>query len=309
MFKRIVALLLTVSLAGGWPVLAQGDPDPGALAVEYLKAHQNEDGGLSNGWVPESDLVTTADVVIAAVAAGQDATDFPAGDPVIYLETQVSEGHVTAAGVIAKVLIAVVAAGQDATDFGGHHLLDDLLATQAESGLFGNGTFDHCLAMIALQNAGAELPAGTVEVLVFAQNDDGGWGFMAGEASDTNSTGLCLQALALTDSVKPVTAGFAYLIMTQNEDSGWPYQNPSDFGTDSDTNSTALVVQALLAHDQDLAEWENPQVWLRSMQNESGAFRYQAAVPDDNVLATVAAIPVVAGVPLIAWIPAPDTAE
>ncbi len=132
---------------------------------------------------------------------------------------------------------------------------------------------------------------------------------MAGEASDTNTTGLCLQALALTDSADAVEAGLAYLQAIQNEDGGWPYQSPSDFGTDSDTNSTALVVQALVANEQDLAEWNNPQDWLLSMQNESGSFSFQEAMPGDNVVATVAVIPALVGVPLNTWAPAAETAE
>jgi prenyltransferase beta subunit len=175
--------------------------------------------------------------------------------------------------------------------------------------VFGAGAFDHCLAVIALQNAAVELPAGTVEALVAAQNEDGGWGFMAGEASDTNTTGLCLQALALTDAADSVTAGLDYLKAIQNEDGGWPYQSPSDFGTDSDVNSTALVIQALLANWQNPEEWGNPQDWLLSMQNESGSFSFQAAMPGDNVLATIAAIPAVEGVPLNAWAVVPETME
>jgi prenyltransferase beta subunit len=309
MFKCASALMLTVSLLFALPALAQDDSDPGAVAVEYLKTLQNDDGGFSNGWMPESDLTTTADVVVAAIAAGQDLEDFPAGDPVEYLENQVKEGNVATAGQIAKVLTAVVAAGQDSTGFGGRNLLDDLLATQTEAGIFGAGAFDHCLAILALENTAAELPGGAVEVLAAAQNDDGGWGFMAGEASDTNTTGLCLQALVLTDTADLVEAGLAYLEPIQNDDGGWPYQNPSDFGTDSDTNSTALIVQALIASGQDLAEWGNPQEWLLSMQNESGSFSLQAAMPGDNVLATVAVIPAVEGVPLNAWVSVPDTAE
>jgi prenyltransferase beta subunit len=309
MVKRVLALILTFSLWLAFPVLAQDDTSPGAVAVEYLRTLQNDDGGFSNGWAPESDLTTTADVVVATIAAGQDLEDFLAGDPLDYLEAQVEEENVATAGQIAKVLTAVVAAGQDSTDFGGHNLLDDLLATQTEAGIFGAGAFDHCLAIMALQNTGAELPEGTVEALVAAQNDEGGWGFMAGEASDTNTTGLCLQALVLTDAAEAVESGLAYLKTIQNEDGGWPYQNPSDFGTDSDTNSTALIVQALIASGQDLAERGNPQEWLLSMQNENGSFSFQAAMPGDNVLATIAVIPAVEGVPLNAWAPVPDTEE
>lgn len=313
MFKRALALILALSLIGALPVLAQDDDSPTAKAIEYLKTVQNEDGGFPNGWAPESDLVTTADVLVALVAGAESTEEAALPDEVenlvAFLDTQVSEDKVTLPGQIAKVVTALVAAGLDPADFSDHDLIEDLLATQTEEGVFGAGAFDHCLAVIALQNAATELPEGTVEALTDAQNEDGGWGFMAGEASDTNTTGLCLQALALTDAPDAVEAGLAYLEAIQNEDGGWPYQSPSDFGTDSDTNSTALVIQALIANEEDLAEWNNPQDWLLTMQNDSGSFSFQAAMPGDNVLATIAVIPALEGIPLNFWAAVPETTE
>lgn len=313
MFKRALALILALSLIGALPVLAQDDDSPTAKAIEYLKTVQNEDGGFPNGWAPESDLVTTADVLVALVAGVESTEEAALPDEVenlvAFLDTQVSEDKVTLPGQIAKVVTALVAAGMDPADFSDHDLIEDLLATQTEEGVFGAGAFDHCLAVIALQNAAVELPEGTVEALTDAQNEDGGWGFMAGEASDTNTTGLCLQALALTDAPDTVEAGLAYLEAIQNEDGGWPYQSPSDFGTDSDTNSTALVIQALIANEEDLAEWNNPQDWLLTMQNDSGSFSFQAAMPGDNVLATIAVIPALEGIPLNFWAAVPETTE
>jgi prenyltransferase beta subunit len=302
MFRRILALILVVSLMSVLPVWAQED-NPGAKAVRFLQTVQNEDGGFSNGVTLESDLTATADAVIAAASAEEDPQTVFSADPVAYLEARVEAGDVTAAGQIAKVITAAVAAGLDPADFGETDLTKALLALQADDGVIGMGAFDHCLSMIALENAGVELIDGTVAAAVAAQNEDGGWGFMAGEASDTNTSGLCLQALAWTDATDSIDAGLAYLKAIQNEDGGWPYQSPSDYGTDSDTNSTALVVQALIANDEDLIEWNNPQTWLLSMQNESGSFSFQAAMPGDNVLATLGAIPAIEGVALNRWMP------
>lgn len=300
----MVSVLLVLTLA--LPVLAQDEPTPGALAVDYLLTMQNDDGGFTNGFASESDLVTTADVVIAAVAAGENPNTFFVGEmvnPFVFLGTQLTEGNVVGVGQLAKVAIAVVAAGKDVHDFGGHDLVADLLAMQGEDGTFGFGAFDHCLVMLALQNAGADLPEGMVDALTSVQYEDGGWGFMPGEASDTNTTALCLQALALTEVTDAAGAGFDYLAAIQNNDGGWPYQNPSDYGTDSDANSTALVVQALIAHELDLVDWGNPQDFLLSLQNESGSFSFQVAFPGDNVPATVAAIPALEGLTLNAWSP------
>jgi prenyltransferase beta subunit len=314
MFKRVFALIITLSLilVFALPALAQDDDGPSVKAVEFLKTMQNEDGGFTNGITPESDINATADAVVAIVAAGQDPNAFLVGDamnPLAYLGAQVVEGNVADAGQTAKVLTAVIAAGKDEAEFAGHNLVEDLLTMQEEDGVFGFGAFDHCLVMIALQNAGVELPEGAVEALVSVQGEDGGWGFMAGEASDTNTTALCLQPLALTEETDAVDVAWEYLAAIQNEDGGWPYQNPSEYGTDSDTNSTSLVVQALIANGEDLADWNNPQEWLLSMQLESGSFSYQEAFPGDNFLATVAVIPAIEGVPLNAWALVPEAEE
>jgi prenyltransferase beta subunit len=285
MVKRfmLVAAALCVALVMVFPVMAQDAASPSDQALAFLVSVQNPDGGFSNGFAPESDISATADVVVAAVAAGQDPNAFLTGDmmnPLTYLGMQVSSGNVAGAGLVAKVLTAVAAVGKDTAAFVGH-----------------------CAAMIGLQNAGVALPEETVEALLALQDAEGGWGFMAGEAPDTNTTALCIQALAPTSEAGGNDAALEYLRGIQNEDGGWPYQNPSDFGTDSDTNSTALVIQALVAAGEDLAEWNNPQDWLAGMQLEDGAFAYQAAFPDANLLATIGAVPALEGVPLNAWMP------
>jgi prenyltransferase beta subunit len=314
MIKRVFALLLTwgLVLTIALPVLAQEDVDTSLQqAVEFLETAQNQDGGFTNGFAPESDVSTTADAVVALAAAEQDLSTITlkgGADPLTYLSDQVEAGNVTQVGQLAKILTAAMAAGEDPTSFGGHDLVADILVAQFEGGVFGFGMFDHCLTVIALQNAGTKLPAHTVDVLLENQAEDGGWGFMEGQASDTNTTALCLQALAPIGEDKAVEAGLNYLESIQNEDGGWPYQNPSEYGTDSDSNSTALVIQALIANGEDLADWNNPQEWLAGMQLEDGSFMFQEAAPAASILSTVAAIPALEGIPLNAWAPVPEVA-
>ncbi|WP_119073056.1 prenyltransferase/squalene oxidase repeat-containing protein [Aggregatilinea lenta] len=306
-FGITLALLLSVALMA--PVFAQDDADPALDALAYLETIQNADGGFPSGYAPESDLATTADAIVAFVAAGEDPNAVLSPDmanPYYFLGQQVEAGNVVAAGQLAKIATAVVAGGKDVTAFGGHNLVDDLLALQDDSGMFGSGAFDHCLSLVALENAGVELPTGAVDAAVTAQAEDGGWGFAADQASDTNTTSICVQALAATDQADAVDAALAYLESIQNDDGGWPYQSPSDYGTDSDSNSTALVTQALLAAGEDLADWNNPQDFLLSLQNDDGSFGYQTAAPDANILATVAVVPALEGVVLTAWAPVPE---
>jgi hypothetical protein len=98
-----------------------------------------------------------------------------------------------------------------------------------------------------------------------------------------------------------VNKALEYLHSIQNEDGGFPYQKPSEFGSDTDANSTAYVIQALIAtgNDPTSSDWtvggNTPLTALAALQLESGAFAWQAAVPGENFLASVQAIPALEG--------------
>jgi LPXTG-motif cell wall-anchored protein len=95
-----------------------------------------------------------------------------------------------------------------------------------------------------------------------------------------------------------IQKAIAKLHEQQNGDGGFPYVSPSPWGTDSDANSTAVVIWALLAVGEDPGgvDWKvqgqdglSAMDKLRAFQNDSGAFRWQDAMPDDNFLATIQA--------------------
>ncbi len=316
MLKRVTTLTLTFVLALSFalPVWAQDNAEPIARAADFLLTVQNEDGGFPNGFAPESDLGTTADAVLALGVAGVDfeETFADAPSPLDYLADQLETNEEISVGQLAKITNALVAVGADPSDFADQDVVAAMLDAQTDAGTFGGGPFDHCLVMTALQNAGVDVPEEAITALLDAQTPEGGWGFAAEMAADTNSTALCVQALAVYPQAteSPVSQAIVdaldYLVSIQNEDGGWPYQNPSEYGTDSDTNSTALVVQALIAADVVPETFDTSVEWLLGMQQESGAFAYQAAFPDDNILATVAVIPALAGSPLNAWAPMPE---
>ena len=140
-----------------------------------------------------------------------------------------------------------------------------------------------------------------MDYLMAFQTDDGAWNFMgdtAEQSGDTNTTALVVQALAATGHADEAEPALEYLRGIQNEDGGWPYQNPSDFGTDTDANSTALVLEAIKALGQTAEDWQvgdaDPLSALLGLQNDSGSFSFQAAFPGDNALATIQAIPAIA---------------
>jgi hypothetical protein len=309
MRKRIVFLisLCLLLLASAMPAFAAVDTD---AALEYLKAQQNTDGGFGSGFSPDSTISSTADVVLAIVASAADPTAFAqdGNTPLTYLEGEAPSA--ASAGDLAKLILAAVAAGRNPRQLGNVDSVAKLEALIGADGRIGSeaDTFvSHILAVLALKSTQRPIPNTAVDMIKSAQQENGSWAWdgSAATAGDTNTTAFAVQALIAAgegpDS-EAVTNALAYYESIQNEDAGWPYQNPSDFGTATDANSTAVTIQAILAAGRDPAgaDWTTtegnaPRSALESLQNESGAFAWQVAMADDNLLATVQALPAVAG--------------
>lgn len=289
-------LLVLTSL---FPALAQGDPD---AAVAWLQTQLRADGGFSDGFSEESNVGATADAVLAATAAGEDVSTWDeAADPLDFLARQA--GTASGTGTLAKLMLVAVATGQPPRDFGGADLVAALNETFDEArGLFGETLTEHGYAMLALHAAGEPIPDAATEALLGFQGSDGGWSFDGSSQADTNTTALALQALVVTGEAvdsTPAVAALAFLKGQQNADGGFPYQTPSDFGTESDANSTAWVIQGLLAAEQPLDEWGNPDEFLASLQLDDGAFQWKETVEGANFLATAQAVPALEGVTLV----------
>jgi prenyltransferase beta subunit len=303
----VVTFVLAALLMGALPVLAATDT---TAALDYLKTQQNADGGFGSGFSPDSTVGSTADVVLAIVAVGGDPAlfDQDGNTPMTYLAANAASA--TTSGDLAKLILAAIAAGENPRQLGGLDSVAKLEATIGADGKIGTETdtfVGHTLAILALQSAQRPIPAAAIAYTKNAQQDDGSWAWdgSAGTAGDTNSTAFAAQALLAAGEPagsNPVTQALAYYKGIQNEDGGWPYQNPSEYGTATDANSTAVTIQAILAAGQDPAgaDWTAEEgntaiAALETLQNASGAFAWQAAMPDDNLLATIQALPALAG--------------
>jgi hypothetical protein len=157
---------------------------------------------------------------------------------------------------------------------------------------------------LALHNAGVELPQNAVDLLLETQTSDGSWPMNVGDSVDTNTTALAAQALVAAGETETAQRALSYYRAMQNADGGFPWQKPSDFGTETDANSTAVVVQALTALEAPMSEWETeggtPLDALTALQEGgSGGYQWQAAVPGPNVLATAQAVQALSGMNLV----------
>ena len=306
MRHRLLALALALLLVAGsaLPALAAADL---AAALDYLRTQQNADGGFGSGFGPGSTVGSTADAVMAIVAAGGDPAAFAQDGNSTLDYLAANAAAVDNAGDLAKLIMAAVAAGENPRTFGDTDSVARLEAMAGAGGRIGtaNDTFvSHLLAVLTLASVRRPISDAAVDQIVQAQQENGGWSWDGTDATpaDTNSTAFAVQALVAAGQAGSEAVGNAldYYRSIQNEDGGWPYQSPSDFGTDTDANSTAVTIQALIAAGEDPAGWEGssgvgPVETLEAFQNEGGAFAWQAAMPDDNLLATVQAIPALAG--------------
>lgn len=294
------------------PVPADPGPDPALVnAVAYLLRQQDEAGGFV-GPDGQPDPGTTADAILALGAAAQQGVDTEAeiDHAVVYLETDGAAYAGTGAGQAAKVVMALIAGGKDPRAFGDLDLIARLTAPPATpeatpasgvpNGLYGESVFNHALVLLALSAANEPVPPAAIDALRGTQIEDGSWAFAGTRepgTGDSNTTALVIQALVATgNGTDPmVDSALAYLPSVQNEFGQVLFQ--AGLSEMADANSTALTVQALIAAGQDPTspEWGNAARGLSVFQNVSGAFRYVDAAPEDNLLATLQAVPALAG--------------
>jgi hypothetical protein len=308
-----LALMLLPALTAVPIGAAASPPADMAQAVQWLHGQQLPDGGFSNGVSEGSDPATTADAVVAMVSAGERPSDWVKnGQSVMSYLAQAAAGIEPGdTGRTAKMVMALVAAGENPEDFAGINWIDRLqTAWNGESGLYASDVYGGALAVLALHAAGAAMEPHTVDGLLGYRLPGGSYAFNGDHtpgSGDSNTTALVVQALAAAGASPDTWApSLAYFRSTQNGDGGWTYQKPSAFGEATDANSTALVTQALLAVGEPLSDWGNPAQVLLLLQNPSGALSFNAQTPGDNLLATVQAIPAMAGVPLTK-LPRPDS--
>lgn len=81
-------------------------------------------------------------------------------------------------------------------------------------------------ALLDAQEGGGELRTSLVGEVLARQNEDGGWGFLAGDPSDAMTTGQALYALARLGGASAAAAdaegrGVEFLLAKQNDDGSW----------------------------------------------------------------------------------------
>ncbi|MEA2646882.1 MAG: hypothetical protein QOE92_1965 [Chloroflexota bacterium] len=279
---RPALILGTLAVFGPLPpAAALAACDPATHAVQYLAAHQSDDGSV------DASVGETSDFVLSAAADGVDPntlTGAAGKTPYDYLAADLAAPTPKAfkdANQLGKVVQAVVAGRHEATAFGGRDLLAKLTSTSGSPAFYDAGTgafYDQfggdnqafanaqaILALAAAGDAGHPVPPAAVTELKSLQGTTGtgtgGWsafGFY-----DTNTTAMALMALAAAgdtpaNDTGTYAAAYAFL-HTQQDPATGGFPLTTDFGPDSDPDSDALVIQALTAAGENAggAAWSN----------------------------------------------------
>lgn len=310
LLTSVCLVLLILSSLGFSTTAVAADNPVVTQASAWLKSQQQASGGYAgmNGSV---DPGTTASAVLGFASAGIDPSTVTNGGPslVEFLKSQAAT-YSSKVGGAANLTLAAVAAGQDPRDFGGVNLVQAILAhLDHASGLFDPQIYIHAYAMLALSAAGETVPQSAVTALEHHQAIDGGWAFTgatgAGQA-DSNTTAVAIEALVANGNISSpsIAKAQAYLATLRTSDGLYAYQATPGTPLVGDANSTALVIQAMLATGQAAgsAEIAASLTALGTLRNSgSGAFYYRSDAKDDNLLATVQAIPALEEKPLPIW--------
>ena len=196
------AACLVAALLLAAPALLSGDRAQASgagsgSAVAWLRGAENDDGGFGFAPGEESSPAMTGWAVLGLEAAGVNPLDVDRGDatPISYLAGTV--GEISTTGDIERTILVLRGAGLDPRQFQGRDLVARLLARRGGDGSWGGQVNPTAFGILALKAAGATSGnSRSVAWLRTHQNEDGGWGFAPGSASDPDSTGAVLQALA-----------------------------------------------------------------------------------------------------------------
>ncbi|HEX5164821.1 MAG TPA: prenyltransferase/squalene oxidase repeat-containing protein [Thermomicrobiales bacterium] len=302
-----VALLLVVLLAlSAAPALSQRapaatpQPDAANAALDWLRTQQQPDGGFS-AFGGASDPSVTADVVYAFAAAGINAGSLfaPSGAFTEDYLLHAAQSVASDPGKAAKLVLVFHILGEDPNNAGGAGLVEAISQSlNAQTGWYGISFYGHSLAVLALASQDVDIPDAAIDAILTAQTPEGSWGFNGDPTAgtgDSNSTAIAIQALVTVDGDRDaINRGLDYLRSLQNAGTGAiAYDTASVNDPGGDANSTALAIQAFVAAGEDPSTLEHGDLLtaLLTFQNESGAFQFQPAFPDDSLLATAQAVP------------------
>jgi energy-coupling factor transport system substrate-specific component len=284
---RVVAVLVAVLLLGAFAsTRAEAAPTGGTeAAATWLEGVQNDDGGWGEKPGADSAQEMTGWAMLGLEAAGvnpQDVTSGRGKSPVDFLQGAI--GQVQSPGDLARTILALEGAGVEPREFGGRNLVAALLAKRRKDGSYEDWPNSTAYAVLALRSAGIANVSDSIGWLREVQNEDGGWGDVAGSPSNADGTGAVLQVLS--PSGKSAKDAIGYLRQTQQPGGGWRLGGNGALNT----QSTAWAVEGLLAAGANPADFKrggkSALDYLEGNQDADGHYRYSSKSDQSPVWVT-----------------------
>lgn len=274
-----------------------------AKAIDWLQNLQQADGGYGSAG-------PSVEVLMAAGANGMTGADWrnPAataslGNYLFKTGAAFSKSGAVKAAASGKLALAL-ASGGGFWPGGGvkpmAYYSDTIEAYSSQPGV-------NAWAILGTAALSQPVQAGAIETLKQTIRPNGGWEWMTGFGTDSNSTALAVQALIAAGepaTATEVISGIIYLKSSQNiTDAGFAYNPAGGWpgAEDSDASSTAYAIQALMAAGQDpngsawaIKSGTTPITYLLSLQQPDGSFSNGSDVPE---VSTRQAIPALLGRP------------
>jgi len=285
-----IACLLVCLLAIAPALIAPGRAEAAkgpAAALSWLKREQNKDGGFGTDPGTPSSPVMTGWACLGLEAAGVNPLDVAKDGktPIDYLRSE--KGEIKSAGDLERTILVLEGAGLDSRKFAGRDLVAALRARRRADGSWPGQVNPTAFGILALSAAGSRGGLSrSATWLRGARNPDGGWGFARGSASDPDSTGAALQALAVAGGGRATISGGAnWLRGAQVAGGGFAVS-----GGSANAQSTAWAVQGLVAAGTSPASvslgGRSPFDYLRAVQAADGHYRYSFATDQTKVWVT-----------------------
>lgn len=202
------------------------------------------------------------------------------------------------AGRAAKVARAAAALGADPARFGRVNYIGRI-NRDFSAGRYGGNAFDHALAMIALREAGRPVPRAAIRSLVRSRGA-GGWNLSLSRSGrdDIDATAIVIEAMRAAGvgrGNRALRAATRWMETGARRGGGYP----SRPGRGADANSTAAVLRAQTAMRR--ATRARTARALRRFQQADGSFAWQRADRGSPLLATLDAVPALAGAGRPPW--------
>lgn len=260
---------------------------PAQRALAYLLKAQNADGGFGPAPKQRSTALHSGWAALGLAAAGRNAQDVrrKGGKTASAYLLGAPFGDI---GSIERTALVAAAAGLSPRSFAGRDLIAEIRRRQRGDGSIAGQVSYTSFGILALKAAGQPIGGATIAWLQGSPNEDGGFGVVRGATSDSDMTGVALEALAVVGrGGSPVARNaVTYLRQAQNGDGGFGQRA----GSESNTQSTSYAIQGLVAVGGANSVVTRAARYVARMQRSNGSIAYSATSTQTPVWVTAQAL-------------------